>query len=81
VEDPNFLICYDKLSVGLETETMWYDYGFFLNGKEGSRENPNLRPGYLEEFRDFVLRKLHFDEPSTDESVDAVVILPEFKTR
>jgi len=61
---------------------MWYDYGFFLNGREGSRENPNLRPGYLEEFRDFVIKQLHLEEESSkDDSDDVVVVLPEFRER
>ncbi len=30
--DDKRLICYNKAIVGLETETLWHDYGFFLNG-------------------------------------------------
>lgn len=72
------LICYKKLSVGLETETLWYDYGFYLNGKEGSRENPNLRASYLEEFRTFALEKLG---RHTEKKTDVLLILPEVKSR
>jgi hypothetical protein len=31
-QDKKRLICYKKATIGLETETLWHDYGFYLNG-------------------------------------------------
>ena len=33
----------------------------FLSSHEGPRENPNFRPSYLEEFRNFAFQQLNID--------------------
>ena len=51
------LLCFKKVTVGLEHETLWFDHGF--DSISGPISNMNYQPYMLEEFRQFVLSKLN----------------------
>ena len=52
----NQLLCFKKLTVGLESESVWYNHGF--DTISGPIQNLNFRPFILEDFRKFVLSQL-----------------------
>jgi len=51
------LLCFKKVTVGLEHETLWYNHGF--DSISGEISNMNYQPYVLEEFRKFLLHKLN----------------------
>jgi len=51
------LLCFKKVTVGLEHETLWFNHGF--DSLSGPISNMNYQPYMLEEFRQFVLSKLN----------------------
>lgn len=51
------LLCFKKVIVGLEHESIWYNHGF--DGPSGPIHNINFQPHLLESFRNFVLKKLN----------------------
>ena len=52
----NQILCFKKLTVGLESESVWYNHGF--DTISGPVQNLNFRPFILEDFRKFVLSQL-----------------------
>ncbi len=59
--EENMLVCFKKATVGLETDSLWYDHGFSgVNGPLNDQHN-EVTPTTFEDFRNFVLGK--FDIP------------------
>ena len=50
------ILCFKSLTVGLESESVWYNHGF--DGVNSPVHNLNFRPFLIEEFRRFVLDRL-----------------------
>ena len=50
------ILCFKSVTVGLESESVWYNHGF--EGVNGPVWNLNFRPFLIEEFRRFVLDRL-----------------------
>ena len=61
------LLCFKKVIVGLEHESLWFNHGF--DSLSGPISNMNFRPYLLEEFRRFVQKKLNFKAAKCIESV------------
>ena len=51
------LLCFKKVTVGLEHESLWFNHGF--DSTSGPISNMNYQPYLLEEFKNFVLSKLN----------------------
>ena len=52
----NQLLCFQHATVGLESDSIWFNHGF--DSLSGPVDNVNFRPHLLENFREFVIGKL-----------------------
>ena len=64
------LLCFKKVTVGLEHESLWFNHGF--DSLSGPISNMNFRPYLLEEFRRFVQKKLNIKTSKCP--VDSVIV-------
>jgi len=64
------LLCFKKVTVGLEHESLWFNHGF--DSLSGPISNMNFRPYLLEEFRRFVQKKLNIKTSKC--AVDTVIV-------
>ena len=64
------LLCFKKVTVGLEHESLWFNHGF--DSLSGPISNMNFRPYLLEEFKRFVQKKLNIKTSKC--AVDTVIV-------
>ena len=67
----NQLLCFQHATVGLESDSLWFNHGF--DSLNGPVDNVNFRPHLLENFREFVIGKLTGADGKNKQQFDVVI--------
>ena len=69
------LLCFRHSTVGLESESLWFNYGFdSLSNNVGPIDNVNFRPHLVEHFRKFVLDQIDLPDDAARTRTHDVVM-------